>query len=150
MLVETICSAVSAAGLGIAAITAYRKRFLTATRLAAYSLVPVGLVMTGAVGWISGMVFKPVVWAGFGVLALAWLLFMTTRAVERRGGGTRKERKAARAAQREAVAPAASAPSLGAGAGAAPAAAPAPSAKPKKAADEDFSDIEAILKKHGI
>ncbi|MFI0983261.1 hypothetical protein ACH4SP_40385 [Streptomyces sp. NPDC021093] len=154
MLVETVCSAVSAAGLGIAAITAYRKRFLAATRLAAYSLVPVGLVMTGAVGWISGMVFKPVVWAGFGVLGLAWLLFMTTRAVERRTGGTRKERKAAKAAQREAVAPAASAPSLGAGRKAAPPAAapaPAPAAKqPKKAADEDFSDIEAILKKHGI
>jgi hypothetical protein len=159
LLVETVCSAVSAAGLGIAAITAYRKRFLAATRLAAYSLVPVGLVMTGAVGWISDMVFKPMVWAGFGVLALAWLLFMTTRAVERRTGGTRKERKAARAAQRDAVAPAASAPSLGAGTGtgvgvgaaAAPAAAQAPAAKPKKAAaNEDFSDIEAILKKHGI
>ncbi|MFD3516902.1 hypothetical protein [Streptomyces sp. NPDC058657] len=151
MLVETICSAVSAAGLGIAAITAYRKRFLAATRLAAYSLVPVGLVMTGAVGWISGMVFKPMVWAGFGVLALAWLLFLTTRAVERRGGGTRKERRAAKAAQRDAVAPAASAPSLGKGGpAAAPAAAPAPAAKPKKAAEEDFSDIEAILKKHGI
>ncbi|MGW7417071.1 hypothetical protein [Streptomyces sp. NPDC054863] len=152
MLVETVCSAASAAGLGIAAITAYRKRFLTATRLAAYSLVPVGLVMTGAVGWISGMVFKPVVWAGFGVLAVAWLLFMTTRFVERRSGGTRKERKAAKAAQREAVAPAASAPSLGVGRqAAAPASAPAPAARqPKKAAGEDFSDIEAILKKHGI
>lgn len=155
LLVETVCSAVSAAGLGIAAITAYRKRFLTATRLAAYSLVPVGLVMTGAVGWISGMVFKPVVWAGFGVLALAWLLFMITRAVERRTGGSRKERKAAKAARREAVAPAAAAPSLGASRPAtAPDAAPAPAAAAaqpkKKAADEDFSDIEAILKKHGI
>ncbi|MFJ2741055.1 hypothetical protein ACIO3O_15430 [Streptomyces sp. NPDC087440] len=153
MLVETVCSAVSAAGLGIAAITAYRKRFLTATRLAAYSLVPVGLVMIGAVGWLSDIVFKPVVWAGLGVLGVAWLLFVTTRFVERRSGGTRKERKAARAAQRDAVAPAASAPSLGAARPAgAPAAAPAPApaqAKGKKA-DDDFSDIEAILKKHGI
>ena len=47
MLAETICSAVSAAGLGIAAVTAYRKRFLAAARIAAYSLVPVGLVLTG-------------------------------------------------------------------------------------------------------
>jgi hypothetical protein len=127
LLVETVCSAVSAAGLGIAAITAYRKRFLAATRIAAYSLVPVGLVMIGAVGWLSDIVFKPMVWAGFGVLALAWLLFVTTRAVERRTGGTRKERRAAKAAQRDAVAPAASAPSLGQGrSAAAPAAAPAP------------------------
>ncbi|MFD7341626.1 hypothetical protein ACFV98_37490 [Streptomyces violascens] len=147
MLAETVCSAVSAAGLGIAAVTAYRKRFLAATRIAAYSLVPVGLVMTGVVQWVAGIVFKPSVWLGFGLLGVAWLLFMTTRAIERRGGGTRKERKAAAAAaQREAVAPAASAPSLGAGR--IPAAQPVPKAKP--AASEDFSDIEAILKKHGI
>ncbi|WP_030085889.1 hypothetical protein [Streptomyces baarnensis] len=158
MLAETICSAVSAAGLGIAAVTAYRKRFLTATRIAAYSLVPIGLVLTGVVEWVAGIAFKPSVWLGFGVLGLSWLLFMTTRAIERRSGTTRAERKAARAAERnEAVAPAASAPSLGAGVTAGPAAAaaakPQPRAKKKQEAaapGDDFSDIEAILKKHGI
>ncbi|MFD4126894.1 hypothetical protein ACFXKK_33925 [Streptomyces globisporus] len=155
MLAETICSAVSAAGLGIAAVTAYRKRFLTATRIAAYSLVPVGLVLTGVVEWVAGIAFKPSVWLGFGVLGLSWLLFMTTRAIERRSGTTRAVRKAARAAERnEAVAPGASAPSLGAGAGPA-ATATKPQSKPKKkqeaaAPGDDFSDIEAILKKHGI
>ncbi|TXS03540.1 hypothetical protein EAO73_22975 [Streptomyces sp. col6] len=143
----------SAAGLGIAAVTAYRKRFLTATRIAAYSLVPVGLVLTGVVKWVSDIAFKPSVWLGFGLLGVAWLLFMLTRAVERRGGGSRKERRAAaRAARDEAVAPAAPAPSLGAGA-------PAPGARSQggqkkrsasAGAGEDFSDIEAILKKHGI
>ncbi|MFD5103320.1 hypothetical protein [Streptomyces albidochromogenes] len=148
MLAETICSAVSAAGLGIAAITAYRRRFLAATRIAAYALVPVGLVMTGVVEWVSGIALKPQVWAGFGVLALSWVLFMTTRAVERRGGGTRKERRAARAAGRAAVAPEAAAPSLGAGTAAAE-----PQRQQRsgaKAGGDDFSDIEAILKKHGI
>ncbi|MEU2560608.1 hypothetical protein ABZ626_14920 [Streptomyces longispororuber] len=145
MIAETICSAVAAAGLGIAAVTAYRKRFLAAARLAAYALVPLGLVMTGAVEWAADTAFSPVAWAGFGVLGAAWLLFTATRAAERRSGGTRKERKAAaKAARRDAVAPAASAPSL---AGAA-----RPAAGPKKTAApaEDFSDIEAILKKHGI
>ena len=155
MLAETICSAVSAAGLGIAAITAYRKRFLTATRIAAYSLVPVGLVMTGVVEWVSDIAFKPSVWIGFGLLAVAWLLFMTTRAVERRSGSTRKERKAARAAERGgAVAPAASSPSLTSGTGAAAGQAQAQDRPKKKqqaaAPGDDFSDIEAILKKHGI
>lgn len=157
MLAETICSAASAAGLGIAAVTAYRKRFLAATRIAAYSLVPIGLVLTGVVEWVSGIAFKPSVWIGFGVLGLAWALFMTTRAVERRSGTTRAERKAARAAERnQAVAPGASAPSLGAGSQARPTAAAAAAApKPKKkqeaaAPGDDFSDIEAILKKHGI
>ncbi|MFH8992264.1 hypothetical protein [Streptomyces sp. NPDC017940] len=147
MIAETICSAVAAAGLGIAAVTAYRRRFLAAARLAAYALVPVGLVMTGAVEWAAETAFSPVAWAGFGVLGAAWLLFLATRAVERRSGGTRKERRAAaKAARRDAVAPAASAPSLGQGAR--PQAAPA--ARQKAAPAEDFSDIEAILKKHGI
>ncbi|MFC9648909.1 MULTISPECIES: hypothetical protein [unclassified Streptomyces] len=148
MIAETICSAVSAAGLGIAAITAYRKRFLAATRIAAYALVPVALAMTGIVKWAASTAFSPMAWAGFGVLAVAWLLFMTTRAVERRRGGTRKERRAAaKAARQGAVEPAASAPSLGPGTR--PAAQPKakePAAKP----GDDFSDIEAILKKHGI
>jgi hypothetical protein len=84
------------------------------------------------------------------VLGLAWVLFATTRAVERRGGGTRKERRAARAAaRRDAVAPAASEPSLGRGS-------TTPATRPQSAppraggSGDDFSDIEAILKKHGI
>ncbi|WP_424871989.1 hypothetical protein [Streptomyces sp. SAI-229] len=145
MIAETVCSAVSAAGLGIAAVTAYRKRFLAAARIAAYSLVPLGLVMAGVVDWLADTAFSPTAWAGFGVLGLSWVLFATTRTVERRRGGTRKERKAARAAARpEAVAPGASAPSLGQGSR--PAARPAPAS----CGEDDFSDIEAILKKHGI
>lgn len=146
MIAETVCSAVAAAGLGIAAVTAYRKRFLAAARLAAYSLVPLGLVMTGVVEWLADTAFSPTAWVGFAVLGVSWVLFTSTRAVERRRGGTRKERKAARSAQPEAVAPTASAPSLG------PASRPAarPAAAPRSGATEDFSDIEAILKKHGI
>ncbi|GGW66778.1 hypothetical protein CP966_06090 [Streptomyces galilaeus] len=148
MIAETVCSAVAAAGLGIAAVTAYRRRFLAAARIAAYALVPLGLVMTGVVEWAADTAFSPTAWAGFAVLGGAWALFMTTRAVERRrGGGTRKERRAAaRSAQAGAVAPTASAPSLGQGSR--PASRPA--AAPRAAASEDFSDIEAILKKHGI
>ncbi|MFE5405079.1 hypothetical protein ACFQ9Z_27720 [Streptomyces sp. NPDC056580] len=152
MIAETVCSAVSAAGLGIAVVTAYRKRYLSAARIAAYSLVPIGLVMTGIVGWLSDTALSPTAWAGFGVLGAAWLLFAGTRAVERRRGGTRAERRAERrtehgAARTDAVAPAASAPSLGAGKN--PATRPAAPRAGTTSAD-DFSDIEAILKKHGI
>jgi hypothetical protein len=145
MIAETICSAVSAAGLGIAAVTAYRRRFLSATRIAAYSLIPIGLVLTGAVEWVVDTAFSPVAWLGFGLLGGSWLLFLSTRAVERRRGITgRKERRAAKEARRDAVAPGASAPSLGGGR----------SAAPRKASGagggDDFSDIEAKLKKHGI
>ncbi|MEU7163693.1 hypothetical protein AB0A70_03455 [Streptomyces morookaense] len=148
MLTSTVCAAVSAAGLGIAALTAYRKRFLAATRIAAYALIPIGLVLTGVVDWLTGLVLKPSVWAGFAVLALSAVLFAASRAVERRRGGSRKERRAAAAAGRDAVAPAASAPSLG------PARTERPAGRAKAKAPaqdgEDFSDIEAILKKHGI
>ncbi|GAA3111356.1 hypothetical protein GCM10020254_66880 [Streptomyces goshikiensis] len=100
MLAETICAAVSAAGLGIAALTAYRRRFLTAARITAYALVPIGLVLTGVVEWVSGTVFDPSVWIGFGLLGVSWLLFMTTRAVERRSlGGAGKPAKEPRAAK---------------------------------------------------
>ncbi|KOX21988.1 MULTISPECIES: hypothetical protein [unclassified Streptomyces] len=139
MLAETICSAVSAAGLGIAAIAAYRKRFLSAARIAAYALVPLGLVMTGAVAWIAGTAFSPVAWAGFGLLGLAWVLFLSTRAVERRRAG--RARPAVAEADPRAAAPAA------------PAAPRAVTGKPRAAAEpagDDFGDIEAILKKHGI
>lgn len=147
MISETVCSAASAAGLGIAVVTAYRKRLLAAARIAAYSLVPVGLVMTGVVGWLAHTAFSPTAWVGFGVLGAAWLLFAGTRAVERRRGGAGSGRKADKGAAGEAVAPAASAPSLGQGTR--PAARPAAAPRTAGSAD-DFSDIEAILKKHGI
>ncbi|MEU4213293.1 hypothetical protein AB0F13_25485 [Streptomyces sp. NPDC026206] len=149
MLTSTVCAAVSAAGLGIALLTAYRKRFLAAARIAAWSLIPVGLVMTGIIDWVTDLVFKPSVWAGFGVLALSALLFTVTRAAAGRRGGTRKERREAAAAARgDAALPAPAAPSIG----------PARTAEPPKnrgtrasgGEREDFSDIEAILKKHGI
>ncbi|MEU8586177.1 hypothetical protein AB0C59_04080 [Streptomyces sp. NPDC048664] len=155
MIAETLCSAVSVAGLGIAAVTAYRRRFVSAARLAAYSLVPVALVMTGAVGWLAHTAFSPMAWAGFVLLGVAWLLFAGTRAVERRRGGTRKERRAARAAGRESVAPAppaSPAPGIADRPASRPEAAPRASGSSGSRADskDDFSDIEAILKKHGI
>ncbi|MCH0540541.1 hypothetical protein I3F58_13365 [Streptomyces sp. MUM 203J] len=146
MLAETICSAVSAAGLGVAAITAYRRRFLAAFRVAAYALVPLGLVMTGAVQWLADTAFSPLAWGGFVVLGLAWLLFVTTRAVERRRAGAADAEGGAAVAgapTRGAVAPRAGGPSLEAG-----------KRRTKKGGQsepaDDFSDIEAILKKHGI
>ncbi|MEU2063508.1 hypothetical protein [Streptomyces sp. NPDC013455] len=148
MIAETVCSAVSAAGLGIAVVTAYRRRFLAAARIAAYSLVPIGLVMTGVVGWLADTALSPTAWAGFGVLGAAWLLFAGTRAVERRRGDAGAGRGAAGRSGRDAVAPAASAPPLG---GSARPGARRPAAAPRAGeASEDFSDIEAILKKHGI
>lgn len=144
LLTDTVCAAASAAALAVAFVTAYRRRFLAATRIAAYALLPVGLAMTGLLDWLADLVFKPTVWLGFGVLGLSWLLLALSRAVERRrGGGTREERRAA--AERG------GAPALGAGGGARGTGRTRGATKSGgSSGTDDFSDIEAILKKHGI
>ncbi len=144
LLTDTVCAAASAAGLAVAFVTAYRRRFLAATRIAGYALLPVGLAMTGVLDWVADLVFKPAVWLGFGVLGLSWLLLAVSRAVERRrGGGTREERRAA--AERG------GAPALGAGGGTrGPGRTRGATKSGASSGTDDFSDIEAILKKHGI
>ncbi|MFF3565587.1 hypothetical protein ACFYXS_36690 [Streptomyces sp. NPDC002574] len=156
MLTSTVCVALSAAGLAIAVLTAYRRRFARAVRIAAVALLPVGFWMTGlatlggkvvaAVGdWTADLVFKPSVWAGFGVLALAVVLYAVGRIAGRRG----------RAPERHgtpAAVPGASAPALGA--------ARRPDVRPesKKAKEKiktdpdlaEFGEIEEILKRRGI
>lgn len=171
MLTTTVCTALSAAGLAIAFLTAYRRRFVAATRIAAFALLPVGLAMAGlvklggkvgkAVGdWGTDLVLKPSVWSGFAVLAVAVVLYVIARVAAGRGAGegadtrSRKERRSAARAEREQAA-AGGAPSLGAGPSAGqPQRGAKPAAKPKSkgatGGGEDFSDIEAILKKHGI
>ncbi|MFC0598709.1 hypothetical protein [Streptomyces palmae] len=137
MLTETVCVALSAGGLAIAMMTAYRRRFLSAARIAAYALIPIGLAMTGILGWIEDLVFHPSVWLGFVLLGVSWLLLTATRAVERRRQGGRGK--------------------LPEGAAGRPVNGGRPSRESrgrsgrKPASDgDDFSDIEAILKKHGI
>lgn len=63
MLTSTVCVALSAAGLAIALLTAYRRRFRRATMIAAAALLPVGLYMTGLVS-LAGTVVRAVAdWA---------------------------------------------------------------------------------------
>jgi hypothetical protein len=158
MFTNTVCAALSAAGLAIALLTAYRRRFRRATKIAALSLVPVGLAMAGLVelggevgeatgDWAADLVMDPSVWAGFGVLAVAVVLWVAQRLV-----GERSKRKAGGGAAAAPAVPTASRPALGGGkagkaGGTAP---PAGGRKRSGSGDEDFSDIEAILKKHGI
>ncbi|MGP3990254.1 hypothetical protein [Streptomyces sp. 3N207] len=160
MLTTTVCAALSAAGLAVAFLTAWRRRFAAATRLAAVALVPVGLAMSGLVGlggkigrafgsWAADLVLKPTVWAGFAVLACAVVLWTIGRAAAGRAAAKPARR------QSSAAEPAADTPALTSSGP------PATQRKAKpektkqgkgKPADsgEDFSDIEAILKKHGI
>ncbi|MCF6525288.1 hypothetical protein [Streptomyces sp. JJ36] len=171
MLTTTVCAALSAAGLAVAFLTAWRRRFVAATRIAALALVPLGLAMAGLVElggkiagaageWAADLVFQPSVWAGFAVLAVAVVLWVIARVAAGRGGGAarpsrRERRAAARAEQQGETAPGASAPALGAGAaagrsGGGTQAGGSHGGRKAGSGEDDFSEIEAILKKHGI
>jgi hypothetical protein len=95
-------------------------------RTAAVALLPAGLAMTGVVRFVLTMAFSPVAWAGFGVLGLAVVLAGAARLADRRSRGAGRR----------------AAPGGGA------AALPRPGRHGGDA--DDFSDIEAILRKHGI
>jgi hypothetical protein len=148
MLTTTLCAALSAGGLAIAMLTAYRRRFLAATRIAAASLVPVGLAMAGLVTlgrkvgtatghWAADLVLKPTVWMGFGVLAVAALLYGVTRLISARLPEGRDRAPAA--------VPGASTPAIPPG---------RPAATRRRGGSDsglsDFADVEEILKRRGI
>lgn len=147
MLTTTLCAALSAGGLAIAMLTAYRRRFLAATRIAAASLVPVGLAMAGLVTlgrkvgtatgqWAADLVLDPTVWTGFGVLAVAALLYGVTRLISARLPQGRDRVPAA--------VPGASTPAIPPGRAA---------ARRSGGSDgglSDFADVEEILKRRGI
>lgn len=98
--------------------------------------------------WAARLVFSPMVWAGFGLAALAIVLIFLSRVLPR------KERPT-RAARREARREPGSATGSGAGPGAGPAAVGAPAQKTSQGPvidddDEDMADVNDILKKYGI
>ncbi|MBW1596719.1 hypothetical protein [Streptomyces sp. JJ38] len=151
MLTLTVCAALSAAGLAVSFLTAWRRRFVAATRLAALSLLPIGLALSGLLGmfgdiarsvgsWAADLVMDPEVWVGFGVLALSVVLYVVARLA------------GARTARRHTVEVPERGGAPGQDAGRTPPAVSGrrESARSKPDGGEDFSDIEAILKKHGI
>lgn len=154
MLTTTVCAALSAAGLAVAFLTAYRRRFVAALRIAAVALLPIGLALAGlvklggdlaaAIGdWAAGLVLRPTVWTGFGVLAAAVLLYVIARFAERRSGGRAGRREQRDAGQRGRA-------GTGGDRGGGPPAVRSGGAGGGGADDDDFSEIEEILRKHGI
>lgn len=163
MLTATVCVALSGAGLAVSLLTAWRRRFRRAVKLAAFSLLPIGLYLAGLVtlggkigtavgGWAADLVFKPTVWIGFAVIALAVVLYLLSRIGAHRAERSSTDRQAVRGSAAHPVAPRSSSPAIS---GTAPASAPLGSGEGKRgkkgeAGASEFDDIEAILRKHGI
>lgn len=143
MLTAAVCVALSGAGLAAALVTAWRRRFSAAARLAAVALLPIGLYLAGLItlgarigsavgGWGAGLVFDPAVWAGFAVLAAAVLLY----AAGRLAAGRRKS--------------AAAGPSAVRGGPAGPAVESGRAGRAGPDGLSEFKDIEEILRKRGL
>lgn len=145
-----LCAALTGVGLVLSFLAFRRRGAIAGMRVTAWALLPIAAFLTGAlqalwtigstiVGFVTSLVFNPSVWIGVAVTALSVVLFVVS--------GILRGRKLARA-------DAAASPAVGDK----PAAKPVqqPAGKPAVAApkprtnDDDFSDIEDILKKRGI
>ncbi|MFC1415946.1 hypothetical protein [Streptacidiphilus cavernicola] len=142
-----VCLALSAAAVVIAVLRGTRGRFRSALRWAAVALVPTGLYLTGLItvfdrigralgDWAAHLVFDPKVWTGVVMLGAAALLLLATGI--RRGRALKPSEPAAEAKGR-------TAPPAVKGRTAPPAVA---AKKPYR--EDDFSDIEEILKRRGL
>jgi len=153
-----LCGGLTAVGL-IGSWFALRRRGpRAAARWAAWSLLPIAAYLVGilqvfwrfgvAIGdFFGGLAFSPKVWTGVILAGVSLVLFVVTGGL--RGRARRKQERAGQDTKALDSAPAvrASAP----GTASRPQAAPVP-AKRKGAApaDEDFGEVAAILKRHGI
>ncbi|MEZ0071070.1 cellulose synthase [Planotetraspora sp. GP83] len=161
-----LCAGLTAVGIALSYL-AFRRRGVTAgLRATAWSLLPLAAYLTGIhrtlwnigsslVGFVTGLVLSPVVWAGVALAGLSALLFFVSGAL--RGRALSRARTAGTAQ------PGASGASGSSGGAAGRPGRPEKGDKPVKpaaakpveqstgnAAADDFSDIEAILKRRGI
>ncbi|MFI6909098.1 cellulose synthase [Nonomuraea sp. NPDC050394] len=157
-----VCAGATGLGL-VLSFLAWRRRGATAgIRGVAWSLLPMAAYLTGAhaliwgivasvVGFVTGLVagvINPFVWAGVGLAGLAVVLFVVSGVMRKRGvgGATPKQPKQAKVKSgvKTGETPAAQA------ATAPQAVNPSPAPSKGRAKDDDFSDIEEILKRRGI
>jgi flagellar biosynthesis component FlhA len=128
VLQDAVSIAVAALGAILVVLSVRRARSkgaAAAFQLAAAGFLLIGASAVGVVGFVAGIALSPLAWLGIVSLALAGVLFVVGQRVE--GRQSRSQQSTTERAPKRQVA-----------------------AKTPEAAEEDFSDIEAILKKHGI
>ncbi|WP_061292643.1 hypothetical protein [Herbidospora cretacea] len=153
-----LCVALTAAGV-VFAFFAFRRRGAAAgLRATAWALLPLAAYLTGAlktiwnivssiVGFVTGLVLSPMVWSGVALAGLSVILFLVSGVLR---GRTLRVGRRAKTGKTEPAAVTTTAPGRPADVTkpmSRPAARPA---QPVEAKNDDFSDIEDILKKRGI
>ncbi|MEV5410669.1 cellulose synthase [Thermopolyspora sp. NPDC052614] len=151
-----LCAGLTAAGLVLAFLAFRRRGVGSGLRMTAWALLPMAAYLTGAlqtlwqigtaaVSFVTGLVLSPAVWAGVILAGLSALLFVVSGVIRRRGrsasGGATAQAPAAAGRDRGRAQPAAqpARPTQ-----------PLPPKRQEPVADDDFSDIEDILKRRGI
>ncbi|MFJ3787473.1 hypothetical protein [Kitasatospora sp. NPDC090091] len=173
MLTAAVAFALTAAGVAVAGLRAYRRRYRSAVLWFAAALLPAGLYLSGlfpvarTIGdeladWATDLVFSPRIWTGLALLAVSAGLLVTTRLVGRRravGAAESGPAAAGAAPVRPAVAGSRTATAGPTNAGATPPGATVPkAAAPKRGKGgkrddglgDEFDDIEEILRRRGI
>lgn len=172
-----LCIAIGVLGLILAVLLWVRDRRGRAVQALGFAALPVGLYLTGllrmvwdavvaVIRWAGSIVFNTTIWAGFGLIALAVVLWIvggmvasrnrTRRAVEKARGGDAATGSGRAAVGRGTAGAAGAAATTGATgstvAGKAQHANPAAKAGKGKQAESDpeMDEIEAILKNRGI
>jgi hypothetical protein len=157
-----LCGGLTAVGLIGSWFALRRRGTRAAARWLAWALLPIALYLLGilqvlwrfgvAIGdFFSGLVFSPKVWTGVVLAGVSLVLFVVTGGL--RGRSRRKQAKAEQGGQEPATralapTPPRTAPAAGT---AGRKAAPVPARRKGAAADdEDFGEVAAILKRHGI
>jgi uncharacterized membrane protein len=153
-----LCGGLTAVGLIGSWFALRRRGAKAALRGVAWSLLPIAAYLVGvlqvlwrfgvAIGdFFGGLVFSPKVWSGVILAGVSLVLFVVTGRL--RGRARRKQTRAER--DGEAAKSLAAAPHLAAPAASRPAAAKVPARRKGSAPDdEEFGEVAAILKRHGI
>jgi len=140
----TTCLIVTIAGLILSFIAWRKKGFRSGIRGVAWSLLPLAMYLTNAVGLVGRIgsaivqfgihfVFSPKAWLGVILVGLSALFFLVSGGIPLFQRGRKRERRRAARKQQQGTA---SVPAVGRGS--------------TPAADDDLSDVEEILRRRGI
>jgi hypothetical protein len=147
-----LCAGLTGLGLVLSWFVFRRRGLRAALRGVAWSLLPLAAYLTGAIEMIwkmgvaigdfaSSFVFSPEKWAGIAVTGLAIVIFVVSGMLRGRGDKPAKEAKKAKGRDGQSGAPAAKQSQ---------AIAARSSRAPAATDDDDFSEIEQILRNRGI